>query len=201
MPSSLAVSLSSALVYSTRPPVSVYGTGRRKVMFSGFSWKHASSRSPSPGGSGLLFSPQLNLRICLEVSSPNRFCALFRLRAEIPLLRHHITLEAGCGLFTACPSKLSLRMSLRPRLTLNRLALFRNPWSYGGRVSRPPYRYLFPHLLLKALHRPSRNGFFALSMLPYRPWLYATDPRLRRRSYARVLSTQGRSTSELLRTL
>ena len=166
LPSSLAVSLSSALVYSTRPPVSVYGTGRRKVMFSGFSWKHASSRSPSPEGSGLLFSPQLNLRICLEVSSPNRFCALFRLRAEIPLLRHHITLEAGCGLFTACPSKLSLRMSLRPRLTLNRLALFRNPWSSGDGVSRPICRYLCLHLLFRTLQHASRHTFTGLRNAP-----------------------------------
>ena len=40
LPSSLTVNLSSALVYSTRPPVSVYGTGpqglrRRQRIFSG----------------------------------------------------------------------------------------------------------------------------------------------------------------------
>ena len=34
------MSLSSALVYSTRLRVSVYGTGTLMVMFSGFSWQY-----------------------------------------------------------------------------------------------------------------------------------------------------------------
>ena len=36
----------------------------------------------------------------------------------------------------------ALRLSLRPRLTLNRLSLFRKPWSSGEGVSHPLYRYL-----------------------------------------------------------
>ena len=39
LPSSLTVSLPSALVYSTRPRVSVYGTVVLMLEFSGFSWK------------------------------------------------------------------------------------------------------------------------------------------------------------------
>ena len=60
------------------------------------------------------------------------------------------------------------RARLRPRLTLIRLALIRNPWSYGGRVSRPPCRYLFPHLLFRSLQNPSRGPFCGAGMLPYR---------------------------------
>ena len=41
LPSSLTVIHSSALVYSTRPRVSVYGTGATSFLFSGFSWEYA----------------------------------------------------------------------------------------------------------------------------------------------------------------
>ena len=40
LPSSLTVIHSSALVYSTRLRVSVYGTGTFRIKFSGFSWKY-----------------------------------------------------------------------------------------------------------------------------------------------------------------
>ena len=40
LPSSLTVNLPSALVYSTRPRVSVYGTGVPSVELSGFSREH-----------------------------------------------------------------------------------------------------------------------------------------------------------------
>ena len=39
LPSSLTVNLPSALVYSTRPRVSVWSTGDLVLKFSGFSWK------------------------------------------------------------------------------------------------------------------------------------------------------------------
>ena len=61
----------------------------------------------------------------------------------------------------------SIRMSLRTRLTLIRLALIRKPWSFGGRVSRPPYRYLCLHLLFQKLQRALRRAFKAAGMLPY----------------------------------
>ena len=58
--------------------------------------------------------------------------------------------------------------ALRSRLTLNRLALFRNPWSYGEGVSRPLYRYLYLHLLFRHLQKVSRLSFADGGMLPYR---------------------------------
>ena len=61
----------------------------------------------------------------------------------------------------------SLRMPLRSRLTLIRLALIRNPWSYGEEVSRLLYRYLYLHLLFRLLHLNLRPGFNAIGMLPY----------------------------------
>ena len=53
----------------------------------------------------------------------------------------------------------ALRLCLRSRLTLIRLALIRNPWSYGGEVSRLPCRYLYLHLLFRDLQRGSRHAF------------------------------------------
>ena len=88
---------------------------------------------------------------------------------------------------------------LRSRLTLIRLALIRKPWSYGEGVSRPLYRYLYLHLLFRRLHSPSRDGFSAAGMLPYQSRIRVI-PRLRHRTYARLLSTRDRSTGELLRT-
>ena len=46
---------------------------------------------------------------------------------------------------------IAIRLSLRSRLTLIRLALIRKPWSFGEGVSRPLYRYLYLHLLFQTL--------------------------------------------------
>ena len=51
------------------------------------------------------------------------------------------------------------RLPLRSRLTLIRLALIRNPWSFGERGSRPLYRYLYLHLLFHYLQHSSRKTF------------------------------------------
>ena len=63
---------------------------------------------------------------------------------------------------------LAVRLILRTRLTLGRLTLPGKPWSFGGRASHPPYRYLFLHLLFRALQQSSRTAFNAHGMLPYR---------------------------------
>ena len=55
--------------------------------------------------------------------------------------------------------RISSTRLLRTRLTLIRLALIRNPWSSGGRVSRPPCRYLYLHLLFRDLQQGSRPTF------------------------------------------
>jgi hypothetical protein len=45
---------------------------------------------------------------------------------------------------------------LRGRLTLLRLTLSRNPWSFGERVSHPLYRYSCQHSHFRYLQKPSR---------------------------------------------
>ena len=90
---------------------------------------------------------------------PKRFNVLFRQHAGVSLLRLRVSLSKGAGILTGWPSGYASRLSLRTRLTLIRLALIRNPWSFGGRVSRPPYRYLYLHLLFRCLQQGSRLTF------------------------------------------
>ena len=91
------------------------------------------------------------------------------------LLRHRITHKDSNGILTVSTIAFALRLMLRNRLTLNRLALFRKPWSFGGEDSHLPYRYLYLHLRFHALQQHSRVTFCAHAMLPYRclhiPWL------------------------------
>ena len=61
---------------------------------------------------------------------------------------------------------IAARLSLRTRLTLIRLALIRKPWSYGGEVSRLPCRYLYLHLLFRALQHASGRTFCAARNAP-----------------------------------
>ena len=96
-----------------------------------------------------------------------RFNGLFRQPAGVSLLRPPFAVTAGSGMFTASSIAVASRLRLRSRLTLIRLALIRKPWSYGGKVSRLPYRYLCLHLLFNALQHASGHTFSAHRMLPY----------------------------------
>ena len=168
MPSSLTVNHSSALVYSTRPRVSVCGTGAAWLELSGFSREYGYvhyCRAPE----GLAYYlGRLDARICLGVSAPTPFNGLFRQPAALSLFRLHVAPCGSTGILTGSAIGLACRLSLRTRLTLIRLALIRKPWSYGGQVSRLPYRYLYLHLRFQTLHDGSRHSFNAFGMLPYR---------------------------------
>ena len=99
--------------------------------------------------------------ICLRGSAPTPFNRLFRQPAGLSLLRLHVTPSGSDGILTVSSIGLAVRLCLRSRLTLIRLALIRNPWSFGGRVSRPPYRYSYLHLLFHALQQGSSPIFDA----------------------------------------
>ena len=99
--------------------------------------------------------------ICLPQSAPTPFNRLFRQTAALSLLRHHIAPWGSNGILTVSAIGLAVRLNLRTRLTLNRLALFRKPWSCGGGASHPPYRYLYLHLLFHTLQNTSRYAFDA----------------------------------------
>jgi hypothetical protein len=119
LPSSFSIVLSSALVCSTSPPVSVSGT------------VHAPGLFPEP------------------VHQP----------PQSDKGRHGFAAVTSGGLGNVCPIPIGygFRPRLRGRLTLRGLALRRNPWTSGGRGSRPPCRYSCPHSHFRCLQRASRQ--------------------------------------------
>ena len=135
-------------------------------MFSGFSrelaYAHVASRERS-AYSQVRLSP----RICLGRSTPTPFNRLFRQPAGLSLLRPRVTPRGSNGILTVSSIGVAVRLSLRSRLTLIRLALIRKPQSSGEGVSRPLYRYLYLHLLFRKLQSSSRTAFVAAGMLPY----------------------------------
>ena len=65
------------------------------------------------------------------------------------------------------PIDYAFRPRLRGRLTLLRLALSRNPWTFGESVSHTLYRYSRQHSHFPALHPTSRSSFTAQGTLRY----------------------------------
>ena len=93
----------------------------------------------------------------MSLSTP--FNLLFRQQARVSLLRLLVTPYHSNGILTVSAIGCAVRLGLRARLTLIRLALIRNPWSFGERGSRPLYRYLYLHLLFHYLQHSSRKTF------------------------------------------
>ena len=95
-------------------------------MFSGFSWEPVYIDIPSFKNSRYC-QVRLKRWICLPLSISTPFNELFRQFARLSLLRLHITHYTSTGLLTCSSIGLAIRLNLRPRLTLIRLALIRNP--------------------------------------------------------------------------
>ena len=144
------------------------------------------------------FQVRQGRRVCLSNPLSTLFNHLFRQMADVSLLRLSFTLLGSNGIFTVSSIGFALRLILRSRLTLIRLALIRNPWSCGEEVSRLLYRYLYLHLLFQKLQNISRYFFDVVGMLPYQYFVFHSFGT---GLNARLLSTQKHSTSELLRTL
>ena len=78
-----------------------------------------------------------------------------------------------CAVTTSGPRTINLvaigygcRPRLRGRLTLRGLALRRNPWTSGDRVSHSVDRYSCQHAHFRYLQRPSRAAFTGLRNAP-----------------------------------
>ena len=140
LPSSFSIVLSSALVCSTSPPVSVWGTVYKRGLFPG---------TPSR-------PDQSN-----KIGQLTEFVTTRRLR-NIYLI----------------PIDYAFRPRLRSRLTLRRLALRRNPWTYGGSVSHTPCRYSCQHSHFRYLQESSRISLRRLTERSATTRL-ATYPQLR----------------------
>ncbi len=64
------------------------------------------------------------------------------------------------------PIDYPLRARLRGRLTLLRLALSRNPWSFGDSAFHTVYRYSCLHSHFRYLHDPLPDRFIGLRNAP-----------------------------------
>ena len=129
----------------------------------------------------------------LSSSTPTPFNELFRQPATLSLLRPRFISYYSNGILTVSSIDIAIRLSLRSRLTLIRLALIRNPQFSGEEVSHLLYRYSFLHLLLYKLQSRSSQIFSADTMLPYQ-YYYSTAsvhgfmPDYYPRSVARLVS-------------
>ena len=144
LPSSLTRFLLRALVYSTFPPVSVYGTVTQISTFRSFSWQ-----------------PSINQSTLSEDSMSYRFSGLFQriFLSELPTsFDQHIQQLAdlafcvtpslrisGTGILNLFPITYAFRPRLRGRLTLGGRTFPRKPWNFGGQDSHLAYRYSCPH--------------------------------------------------------
>ena len=73
------------------------------------------------------YQVRLSERICLPRSTSTPFNGLFRQSAALSLLRLHVTPKGSTGILTCSAIGVTVRLSLRTRLTLIRLALIRKP--------------------------------------------------------------------------
>jgi hypothetical protein len=143
LPSSFNVILSSALVYSTCPPVSVSGT----VSCRGYFLEHLDCQS-----------------------NPVR-------------TNNYPTSVTTCWLTTihVIPIDYAFRPRLRGRLTLRRLTLRRNPWTFGDAVFHSVCRYSCQHSHFRYLQDVSRLSLHRLTERSATAWqpLQLPNPKLR----------------------
>ena len=111
------MNLPSALVYSTRLRVSVYGTGCFNICLAVFLGSGITRAITKFRGIWCTLEYQLLRWICLPQSTPKFVNALFRQGAAVSLLRHHIALKASHGILTVSTIAFAVRLRLRTRLT------------------------------------------------------------------------------------
>ena len=143
MPSSLTRFHSRALVYSTHPPVSVYGTGSLAYTeaFLGTPFRKIGLAEASP--------PPLSIGVIPPSMRP------FRLSF------------GSAGILNLLSIVYAHRPRLRSRLTLGGRTFPRKPWVYGGQEFNLSYRYSCLHSHLSGLHSWLPSCFDAQTTLPY----------------------------------
>jgi hypothetical protein len=149
LPSSLTRVFSIALVFSTRPPVSVLVRARTQPPSGDFLGGMASGTSDNTSRhpvSALMtgFRPA---GLHSYPSSTNGWDPL-----SYPVHPSVKTVRTWYGNINPLSIAYACRPRLRSRLTLRRLALLRNPWAFGGEVSSPLSRYSCQHSHSSCLH-------------------------------------------------
>ncbi len=177
MPSSLTEVLSSTLVFSTSPPVSVCGTVARPLA-RGFSRQYG----VNPYGSGCP-SPYTRLSVIapvdLPADAPYRLGGLSARNLAPCVPPSLITVTRGTGIFTRCPSPTARALGLGPpHPQLISMAAEPSGIRCGG--FPPPSRYSCRHSHFPPLHLGSRLSFTADGNAPLP--LSIDNPQLRLRA-------------------
>ncbi len=165
LPSSLTGVLPIALVFSTRLPVSVCGTGTCDLA-RGFSRRHRLSRlalgvpqaDHHPSGSGGGFAYLRHRPTGLDVASDAR--PTFP-RPPIASL----AATGGTGISTRCPSPTPLGLGLGPT-NPGRINLARETLGFRREGFSPSLRYSYRHSHFCTLHVSSRSRFTAVQNAP-----------------------------------
>ena len=116
LPSSLAMNLSTPQ-YVLPGYLCRFAVRVPRIKLSGFSRESDYLHYWIPPKGTPYCHVRLRMRICLHPSAPTRFNALFRQRAAVSLLRHHIALHGSHGILTVSAIGLAVQLSLRTRLT------------------------------------------------------------------------------------
>ena len=165
MPSSLTEVLSSTLVYSTSPPVSVCGTGTH-ALTRGFSRRYGLN----PCGLRLrahlpITSQPWYQGICLPVR-PTSLEGVTTPEPSPPRPPIAQTVVGGTGILTGCPSPTALALGLGPpHPQLISMAAEPSGIRCGGFT--PPSRYSCRHSHSPPLHQAFQPSFSATGTLPY----------------------------------
>ena len=163
MPSSLTSVSSIALVFSTRPPVSVLVLARGphiEAFLVGMVSGTSDITSPHPVSALMAGFRPAGLRSC--PSSTNGWDPL-----SYPVLPSVITVPMWYGNINPLSIAYAFRPRLRSRLTLSRLALLRNPWAFGGRVSHSSFVTRGSILTSHASTACLRRRIDGMGTLPY----------------------------------
>jgi hypothetical protein len=165
LPSSLTRVLPIALVFSTCPPVSVLVRARAASLedFLGGMASGTSSFADSASRlrlGGRRISLPAALRGCPR--STNAWVAL-----AYPVPPSVVTVATWYRNINLLAIAYACRPRLRSRLTLSRLALLRNPWAFGGRVSHSPFVTRASILTSQRSTAGFRRRFATLGTLPY----------------------------------
>ena len=129
LPSSLTMNRSSALV-GFHPATCVrFGTGDRRICLADFLGSLLTAAVRLPGGSRYF---QVRHPRCASAAGlPTPLNVLFRQHAGVPLLRPRSRSAGRLRNLERISIGCAIRLPLRARLTLIRLALIRNPWPSG----------------------------------------------------------------------
>ena len=199
LPSSLTWFLSRTLVYSTIPPVSVYGTGSSASTFRSFSWQCGIDCSRSLRRGTNAFQISAVQWADLPTHKPTSL-DYNPISSQPSLLRPSITQLKKYRNINLLSIDYAVRPRLRTRLTPGGRTFPGKPWNFGDRDSHPVFRYLCLHGHFCTVQHgsphifsPIQNALLSLHFSATRIFGYILESRL--------FSAQNHSTSELLRTL